>query len=471
MTRSILSELARREKKSRLQTPQSLAVRLLKALSPIQVQFVMDKHRLKTARCGRRAGKSYADIIYMIIACHMRKGANVLYLGITQSSAMEIIWQPLLDMLHRFKIPHRPYPSNKTVMFPNGSKIKIFGADSENAKNRLRGVAYDLVIVDECGFVAEVDELVDIVLPSVADYGGTICLTSSPPEILHGLFYEADIGKSKQYWHQYNWSMLDNPFFMGPANDTAKYKSRAEEEMALVCALKYGGDTQHPAYRREYLGEWVRDASNLIYPYTDANLVYDRPAFKNRRSVIGLDFGVTSSSAISVIDFDTEVREACVVDVWKEPGVLVDDFATILRTYIADYNPIVTVADAGGLGKVYVNELVKRYGLPIRAAEKLEKETGQKYVANDLISKYLKVLMPVCQPLTEEWSKLSRDKEGKEPKKSENHLSDATLYGYRHVYTTAFALKEKVENEEEKMLRQLMEQVAEEQEHDDSKYY
>ena len=140
---SILSQLAKKEQLSRKQTPESVSKKLVNGLSDVQKAFITDKHRLKVARCGRRAGKSHADAAYMIIACLSRPKANVLYLGITQSSAMDIMWQPLIDMLHKFKIVHRPLPSSKVIHFPNGAKIKLFGADSENAKNRLRGVAYD----------------------------------------------------------------------------------------------------------------------------------------------------------------------------------------------------------------------------------------------------------------------------------------------------------------------------------------
>lgn len=469
MTRSILSELAKKERAARLATPESITAKLVMGLSEVQTRFVLDKRRLKLARCGRRAGKSYADIVYMLSVCQARKGANVLYLGITQSSAMEIIWQPLLDMLRRHKIVHRALPSTKLVMFPNGSKIKIFGADSENAKNRLRGVPYDLVIVDECGYVAEVDDLVDIVLPSIADYGGTICLTSSPSEILQGLFYEADEGKSKEHWSRYYWTMLDNPFFQGAAS-TPKHRNRAEEEMALACALKYGGDQTHPSYRREYLGEWVRDSSNLIYPYSERNLTTARPKFRDSQFVFGLDFGVATASAISVIEFSESERKACVVKVWKDEQVLIDDFAVILMREIELFKPIVIAADTGGLGKAFVQELVRRYHLPIRAADKREKETGQRMIANDLLSGYFSVLVPECDPLIQEWAVLTRNEDGKEPKKSENHCSDATLYGYRYIYNTHFAsgIVIKPETEEEKMIRQLMESFQNER--DEAQY-
>lgn len=467
MSKSILRELAKRERAARLQTPESIANKIVRGLTEVQKRFVFDKHRLKVARCGRRAGKSHADAAYMIIEALIKPKANVLYLGITQSSAFDIMWRPLVDMLHLHKIVHRPIPSSKTIFFPNGSKIKLFGADSQNAKDRLRGVAFDLVVVDECGFVAEVDELVDIVLPSLADYGGTLCLTSSPPEVMKGMFYEADVGNARDLWAQYSWTMLDNPHFQAPAKNP-KYKNRAEEEMALVLHMKYGGNSAHPTYRREWFGEWVVDASALLYPITDRNRIPAQKYPIDTEYYVGADFGVASASAISVIAMVPGSNHLDVVYTWKQVGCTVDDLGAQFKKVIAKYNPVSIVGDAGGLGKVFIHELVRNHGLPIRNAEKSDKLTAQRLVADDLLSGYLRITVPECQDLAKEYATLARGDDGKEEKKQDNHLADATLYAYRSARVAIPLPKAPVENEEETMLRSLMAQMAYEHEERDN---
>lgn len=466
-TRSIISEFARRERDARKETPGSIAARLMEPLSDLQRAFISDPHRLKIARCGRRGGKTYADVAYMVKVCLSKPKARVLYLSATQDSAMDIIWQPLMDIIHKHKVSCRPYESTRRIVFANGSRIRILGADSDKAKNRLRGVPYDLVIVDECGYVAEVDELVDIILPSLADYGGSLCLTSSPPEIKKGLFYEADQGDAKKFWHSYYWTMHDNPFFMGPPKDPSKYATLAEEEMALICALKYGGNDQHPTYRREWWGEYVTDTSKLLYPYSPKNIVKSVPEYKDGRYVLGIDFGVTSESAISVINYSPSLRSACIVDIWKGAGTLTDEFAALIKRYMFKYNPDVIVADLGGLGKVYGHELTTRYNLPIRAAAKTDKIAFQRILGNDLLSGYVNVLLPQAQLLVDEWSTLLKGPDGLEIKGGVNHASDATLYAYRHVYSTVFETLETPETEEEMMVRNLLEEVASEREERD----
>lgn len=446
--RAVKKELNTRTKK----TDSDIIAKLLKVLAPKQLAFVQDPSRFKIARAGRRGGKSIADIVMMLVACLQHPNSPVLYLGLTRDSAKDAIWTPMLMILDHFQIPYEAQESKLRLVFPNGSFIKLFGADTPNAKNRLRGQKFRLVVVDECGFVAQVDELVYALLPMLADYGGTLALTSSPGVVLAGLFYEADVGAKVGDWSQHHWTMHDNPHFQKPALDP-KYKNRAEEEFEIIVNQQFGGNWNHPAFRREYLGEWVQDGTSLVYPYDNKNLIDGPSKLLEPMYGFGIDLGSVSANAIVIVRYSMYHREVEIVDAWKQPNLLVDELAQKLEEFIDIYQPNIIVADTGGYGSGIVRELNSRYQLGIQAAEKTDKAFHQRIFANDLISRYIKVVKGL--PILLEWAKITKDEEGTELPKQENHLADAALYIYRRIYSTVLKSFEPPKSEEEKMIERI----------------
>jgi hypothetical protein len=384
-----------------------------------------------------------------------------LYLGLTRDSAKEAIWDTLLGVLESLGIDHEARPSALYIRFPNGSRITLFGADTPNARNRLRGRKFKLIVADEMGFFADADPLINALLPALADYRGSLIMTSSPGEILSGLFYDAYEGKNKKNWKQYHWTMHENPHFMKPATK-APYKTHAEEEMAVIVAQKFGGDQEHPAFRREYLAVFVADNTNKVYPYSPKNLIDTPYPMMREMYGIGLDLGSVSENAIVVVKFSPYAREVQIVESWKEANLLIDQLAAHLKFFIDKYEPTVVVADTGGYGKGVVEELRRRYFLPIKAAEKQDKSFYQRIFANDLISNYIKVVKGLS--IIDEWDKILRDDNGDELRGPANHASDSCTYVYRYIYNTHLKTFKAPESDEDKMLRQAMESAKLERE-------
>lgn len=365
-------------------------------------------------------------------------------------------------MLDGLGIPYEPRPSALRIGFPNGSSITLFGGDTPNAKNRLRGRKFKLIVADETGFFDGLDELINALLPTLADLSGTLIMTSSPGITLNGFFYEAYQGRNASKWKQWHWTIRDNPFFHAPANDPKRYKNRAEEELQTIVDQSYGGNWQHPAFIREYLGQYVRDASALVYPFSDYNLINRATPLPREDYAIGIDLGVNSESAIVVMKFSQYSREVQLVHSWSKSNVLVDKLAEIIIQLIEQYKPIMIVADTGGLGAAFVQEFRKRYQLPIKAADKMEKAGYQRIFANDLISGYIKVIKDL--QIIQEWSKIVKDENGDEVKGQKNHESDAALYVYRYIYTTYLKSFAPVLTEEEKILNFVQESYSRERE-------
>ena len=426
-------------------------------LSPKQLAFVKDPSRFKLARAGRRGGKSTADVAYMVLEALSSPNIPILYCGLTKESAKEAIWGMMITVLEELNIEHEARPSALRVKFPNGSSIRLFGFDASNVRDRLRGQKYKLIVVDEVGFFSAMDNMIPVLIPMLADYAGTLAMTSSPGVLLSGFFYEADVGEQKANWSQHHWDMRDNLYFQKPANDPTKYVNRAEEELDTICKVMFGGYRLHPGFVREYLGQWVRDNSALIYPLTDHNLIEKPYDIIKPQYGIGVDIGVSSASAISVVKYSEYSREVQIVETWSEAEVLIDDFADILKDYMERYNTDLIVADTGGLGAAVVQELRKRYSLPVKAATKTDKSFHQRIFANDMLSGYIKCVSKLG--VVKEWAKIVKDESGEEIKGQKNHEADATLYIYRYIYSTYLKDYVPAQSDEDIMIEQLAHQA------------
>ncbi len=458
MSDSISKHVARKEADRRRLTGSSTIAKLKSLLSPLQKVFVDDPARFKLARCGRRAGKSFADVVYMLIVALSKPGMPILYLGLTRDSAKEAVWDLLLRIMDDLDIKHEALASGPRIKFPNGSFITLFGADTPNARNRLRGRKFKLIITDEMGFFTQADSLVKSMLPMLADLKGSLVMTSSPGIQLSGLFYEADQGKFKKNWSRYTWTMKDNPHFMVP-DDEEPYKTKAERELETLVDMQYGGNWNHPAFRREFLGEWVADDTSLVYPFSDKNIIKELAHIEAAEYAIGIDLGAVSDNAIVVIRFSEYSRKIQIVDCFKQNNLLIEELSTIIKTYIDKYSPTFVIADTGGYGAGIVQELRRRYYLPIEAADKKDKSFHQRIMANELISGYIEVMQGL--DILNEWAKITKDETGEEIKGTPNHESDAALYAFKKIYHTTLKMPAIKQTEEEAHIEQLEREVAE----------
>lgn len=427
----------------------TIVQRILSTLSEKQKEFVLDSHRFKGMACGRRAGKTHADAAYFLKVMVEKPNAKCLFLGLTKDSAKEAIWDKLIEQAAAAGLEYEPKEATSRFILSNGSSLQIMGADTPRAKNRLRGRAFDLVIVDECGFVGEVDELILVILPAMADFGGTIAMTSSPPEVLKGLFYEAWQGNQKDLWHFYCFTMKDNPFFQQPAVNK-KWSYRWEEEFELALITKFGNNENHPAFRREYLGECVADETTLVYPYTDLNDLTLGKVLRAPLYGLGLDFGWEDDNAFVVGKWSEYDREFHFVESYSQNQMLIDDIVNKIEEFRVKYPIGFIIGDTGGYGKSVVEEIKGRYGLHITPAEKTDKGFYQKVFKNDLLAGFIKAQKE--SGLVKEWKKLVKDPDTNEEKDGQtNHNADAGLYLYRYAYTKWLKNWRPPMSEEEKM--------------------
>lgn len=454
-TQSISQLIARQEIDRRKAKGSIVIDQLLDLLSPIQRSMVVDKARFKLARCSRRAGKTFADIIYMLITALETPNTPVLYVGLTRDSAKGAVWNTMIEILEQFEIAHEALGSGPLLKLANGSYIQLFGADSTNARNRLRGRKYKLIIADEMGFFTAADGLIKSMLPMLADYAGTLLMTSSPGERLTGLFYEADQGKESKNWSKYSWNLKDNPHFQGPSKEDPT-RAKWEVELDVMANGLYNGNRNNPSFRREFLGEWVRDNTSLVYPYTEKNIISTVDPVTNPEYAIGVDLGSNSDNAIVVIRYSQYSRKVQIVESVKQSNLSVDQLYGLIKIQAVRYNPVFIVADTGGYGAGIVNEFRHRHNdINMIAADKTDKAFHQRIIATDLISGYIECLDTLN--IIPEWDKITKDEEGNELKGPPNHASDAFLYVYRKIYNTVLKTHAPKESEEDRIIGRIME--------------
>jgi hypothetical protein len=103
-----------------------------------QNNFVNDPSRFLVAQCSRRAGKTNALAIKFMKTLETHPGAQCLYLAMTRDSAAAIMWPVLKETNDRLKLGCRFTDSHLTMYHPNGSKLRLLGADLKNFIKRIK---------------------------------------------------------------------------------------------------------------------------------------------------------------------------------------------------------------------------------------------------------------------------------------------------------------------------------------------
>lgn len=427
--RRFLAELAERGRRRTKLDPDEL-------LFGKQRDFVLDDSHSVAACCSRRAGKSYGVAFKLLQKAFQFKRSHCLYIVQSRETAKDIIWGPLQDLDEKLELGLRFREDTGAVIFPNGSKILLKGAGTKREVDKLRGNKHPLVVIDEAqGYGTQLLDylLEEVIEPATLDYGdeGQILITGTPNAACAGYFYEAT-QRGKFGWSVHHWTMLDNPHLPDPQ---AWLKAKRERN-------NWG--TDHPKYLREYCGVWVRDAEGLVYRFRDETNAI--PTFRPSEApdweyVLGIDLGYNDPTAFVVVAYSELTGRAEVVTSWKESGLTPSRVAVEVEVMMQDFRFSRIVADTGGFGKGYVEEMREKHGMPIIPARKRDKAAFVELLNGDLASGTLVIAQDENQELIDEMRLLQWDVDklevsGKlvEDSRFHNHLCDALLYAWRECY-------------------------------------
>lgn len=420
--RRILAEAARRAEKRNALDPAKL-------LFGPQRDFVLDKSRNKAAVCSRRAGKSYS-IAFMLLEHALKHERSINpYITLTRDSGKDILWPALYDLDTKLGLNLRFRENTGDIILPNKSKIIIRGADDKRQIEKLRGPKYPIAVVDEAqGFPHFLHDLIEDVLePATLDYDGQIVVTGTPNSACAGAFY--NLTNKEAGWAIHSWTLRDNPHIP----DVESWLDRKRKQKAW--------DDNHPTYLREYCGVWIRDASALVFEYDEGRNVIKEFDFDNDGDweyVLGIDLGFNDPTAFVVLAYSDKMRQVRVIESYKESGLIPSAVAAHVERLNEEYMFSRIVADTGGFGKGYAEEMKKRFNLPILAAQKSKKASFIAHMNGDLRTASIQICRRGNEALLEEMSLLQwnidamdRGKMIIDDRRFHDHLCDALLYAWR----------------------------------------
>lgn len=397
-----------------------LVQRVLAALSPKQREFARERAKRVAAHCGRRSGKSHGIAGRFFLTAIAHPGELGVYIATSAGAANELI--ELAFRILGQKIGWAPHKTERKGniywVFPNGFRLWVAGCRSKADAEKFRGPRYAGCAIDECDSIrGHLRYLVDEVLdPATLDLDGWIALTGTPGPTPAGYFYDVTTGSNDvQKWATYHWTCRDNPFLKDP------------EGYLRIRREKLGLDETSASYRREYLGQWVKDLDALVYAYDGAqNSTYDvlDTSIGEWTHVIGIDLGVNDATALVAGCYrrDTPYRQASdkghwtglplhILEAQSWTGLSPSEAYYRLKEWMRRYPHCRVVADTGGQGKAFTREWETRFSLFVESAPKLD-VVGQVAFVNGLLrTGQIKLHLPASRTLAHEITQLPWNEE------------------------------------------------------------
>lgn len=212
---------------------------------------------------GRRWGKSH---YFCVKACEVALRtpyARIPYAASTQKNLLEFILPIMRGILATAPDDMRPVVVGTEIRFANGSRIVMQGCEDLVKADRLRGPAAHMAVVDEAGFIAVLDYVINsVLLFQLATTDGMMLVGSSPPETPAHPFtkMKADAEERGAYMHA---TIHDAP--------------QLEERVIETLCVESGG-ARSATWRREALAEFLVDPLRALVPeFSEAIGDLERP--------------------------------------------------------------------------------------------------------------------------------------------------------------------------------------------------
>ena len=387
-----------------------------------QLAFALSPARFVAALCSRRGGKTTVCAAIAIQELLSKPNSIGMYLALTDKSVEDIFMPAIKPLI--LKYAPGTQINRDEIIFKNGSKLIIAGANHVNKIETFRGFKLLFCIIDEAASFREsiLHYLVDeIIVPALSDLQGKLMMIGTPAAHCHGMFYDVTEATQEDMWDVFRWTAFDNPFMSEQWGKDAK----------LFLDRKKVTEN-NPKYRREFLGEWCTDEESLmIRPFTLETPVntYNKETW---HTVMGIDFGFNDETAFSVIGWKKDNPKAYVLETFGEAGLSVSGIAKHLQALKARYNPRSIVGDPAGASKIIIEEMSAKYKIFITPAQKKDKAHYIEILNDALVNNELVVVPNTTSQLQKEMKSVvwnedrTRELEGMKC----DHL-DATLYAFR----------------------------------------
>ena len=401
-----------------------------------QLSFVSDSSRFKIAMCSRRSGKTVSCAAHLIKTAIDAPDLVCLYITLSRNNAKKIIWKELLKINNDYQLGGIENISELSITFPNKSVIYLSGAKDSSEIEKFRGMAVKLVYIDEAqSFRSYIEDLItDVLVPSLMDYRGTLCLIGTPPPVPVGFFHDTFNNESLT-WTKHEWNFFDNPHIVKKSKTT--HQSMLDEEL-----VRRGVTMADPSIQREWFGRCVQDTNSLLLHYNkDKNDLITLPEGKYTY-LMGVDLGFRDANAIAVLAWSEHSPNIYLLEEKLARGQDVTDLMNMVEEVRQRYDISKIVIDTGGLGKMVAEELIRRHKIPLMAADKVRKMENVALLNDFLRSGRFKAKKGSA--FAEDCMLVEIDKDKTRPDKivvSDRYHSDiidAVLYAFKESYAYTY---------------------------------
>ena len=239
---------------------------------------------------GARSGKTFVFLLYLIIQSLQYSGLWSLIARLKYSHIKSSIWkQSLLPLLNKTGLTEGvDYILNKSdleVEFFNGSKISLAGLDSEERIDKVLGLEYNIIYLNEISQISY--DIVANVRPRLArkirGFQNKYLYDCNPPSPRHWAHKEflekvnPRTGKPLKHKNDYA-SLLINPG-----------DNKANLSRQYLRVLDNLPDKERKRFRD---GLWVKPEGMVIHNFSDELVIDKLPDGYNRYVFTGVDFGL-----------------------------------------------------------------------------------------------------------------------------------------------------------------------------------
>ena len=231
-------------------------------------EILKDKTRYKILSCGRRWGKSYFSILFLL-SKPLKRNERRWIVFPTYRQAKMVSWSILKDIFAKKDVSINE--TELSITFDNGAKIELKGADKPDS---LRGVSTTMVVMDEYSYMKE-NVWGEIIQPTLAETKGNALFVGTPTGVQNH-FYDLFVkGQSKGGdYKSWQFTTLEGGFI-------------SEEEVENA---KKNLDKR--TFQQEYLASFLTAANRAAYNFSRD--IHCRVMDKSPRMFWGIDFGVAS---------------------------------------------------------------------------------------------------------------------------------------------------------------------------------
>lgn len=333
--------------------------------------------------CARQFGKSFIMFLIAVEECLRRPKQTVAYVGPLKSQVNEIINGHTFGVLFK-TCPNNLIPKHdgSTLEFYNGSRIRLAGTDNKNYLN-LRGGAANLVLLDEAGFMAELEiGVLPTVEPLTKTTGGKVIYASTPPDTLDHDYIE----------------ILRFHDESGLISTYTIYDDKSLSPIQLEKIIQQCKGINTTKFKREYLCQRVVESSIQVIPEISDVIALGKESqffinddYKNDEFLryyhkyVVIDTGVRDKTGVIFAHYNYRAKKVIVEHCFDLQG---KDYNTaklseLVKTTVSNLWPDLTncniqyIADSNNL--VVINDLNAIYHLPFVGTTKgrLDEMTGK----------------------------------------------------------------------------------------------